>query len=68
MKVPPISVYGALTKSDLSTDDARRLVEIIKRAPTEQGVAIFKSLRWSFNRALTARRFYKWDLKRRNQF
>lgn len=67
MKVPPLNVYKALSKSDLSTEDAKRLVDIIKRAPTEQGVAIFKSLRWSFSRALKTRRFYSWDLKRREQ-
>lgn len=63
-KVPPLNVYKAFSKSDLSTEDAQRLVNIIKRVPTDQGVAIFKSLRWSFSRAMSSRRFYKWDIKR----
>lgn len=35
---------------------AARLVKIIKRASVEEGIAIFKSLSWSIDRALKARR------------
>lgn len=56
MIVPPVKAYKTLRKSDLKTEDAARLVKIIKRASVEEGIAIFKSLSWSIDRALKARR------------
>jgi hypothetical protein len=51
-----IQVYRKLKKSELSREDALRLVRIIKRASEEEGIAIFKSLAWSIDRALKRRR------------
>jgi hypothetical protein len=59
MKVPPLKAYKILRRSDLETEDAKRLVQIIKRAPLEEGIAIFKSLAWSIDRALKQRRIKK---------
>ena len=56
MNPPPVKAYKLLTKSDLSDEDARRLVNIIKKGSMESGVAIMKSLRWSIERALKRRR------------
>lgn len=56
MIVPPVKAYKTLRKSDLNTEDAARLVKIIKRASVEEGIAIFKSLSWSIDRALKRRR------------
>ena len=56
MKVVPIRAYKTLKKSDLKREDAIRLVRIIKKATEEEGVAIFKSLAWSIDRALNRRR------------
>lgn len=59
MKVPPLRAYMTLKKSDLTDEDARRLVMIIKQADINQGIAIMKSLRWSINKALNGRRIKK---------
>lgn len=56
MKAVPLRAYKTLRKSDLKTEDAARLVKIIKRASVEEGIAIFKSLSWSIDRALKRRR------------
>lgn len=57
--IPPLRAYMTLKKSDLTDEDARRLVMIIKKGSTESGVAIMKSLRWSIDRALKRRRIKK---------
>jgi hypothetical protein len=59
MKVVPLKAYKTLRKSDLKHEDALRLVHIIKRASEEEGIAIFKSLAWSIDRALKRRRVKK---------
>lgn len=51
-----MSPYKRVKKSNLNTEDAARLVKIIKRASVEEGIAIFKSLAWSIDRALKSRR------------
>lgn len=50
-----VKPYRTITKTDLTDDEVRKLVLIIKEGSVPQGVAIMKSLRWSIFRALERR-------------
>jgi hypothetical protein len=66
----PIQAYKRRPKfSELTDEDAARLVKMIKMSSDENGILIMKTLRNSIKKALTERRKrpyfekfqYKWD-------